>query len=364
MEVSTHDDESPHSAKYKLTEMLPSRGELWVGSNAQGGRVDALWKRLETECAQRPEALAPTPFTSRCAELWVAIHGRRFNVYTKQRESRKRKRGNGDKALHESQTKALEALFQNAEYVKPDCNTVLGVRRHKLLQDTSQAPADGTSMAKFREFTETKRQESSMSAAAPKKRLGNVFMQRRAPAFEYGTKRTCLVGVSGLALASTDTLRICFWDCVSLGHVSVLVVESVDDLATKSSWGGLGCEDCALMLVACVAYGWTVVERRHWSDFANERQCPLLQHRLASQVKSEIAMTKKFEQKHRKFAHLFRSISKVNGSKWTVRITDDVEVLDDKTTRISKVADALVFARALRRLKNIHAGISGAIFTV
>ena len=141
-------------------------------------------------------------------------------------------------------------------------------------------------------------------------------------------------------------------------------MDDANDLAAKSTWAGMCMADCAQMLLAAVALGWTVVENQHVQAFAAGQSCPLVYHCPATQVKCEVELTEGFAAKHRRLAALFINLGRATGTTWQVRTVDDhaKQHPDQWLYRIADFKEAFQFSRRVRRVRHTRTGVCGDLF--
>jgi hypothetical protein len=322
--------------------------------------------RLEDDVAGR-ENVQPKAFLRRCAQLWMQHHGRRFNVYATTRcEGAGRAKKKGDKELKKAQRVAMETLFESADGAGPETATILNMTRERLLRKAKAKPA-GKRMQRFHALTVEKKARNQIrrvpGAPPPKRRQGNVFLQRPVPAFDYdsdGPRKICLFAASGTMPQSTTLVRVCAWGSYRADKLSCIVMDNKDDLASKTSWAAFQTGECAHMLLAAVTYGWTVVERNSLGAFLRGEPCPLMYHSPATNVGCHLQVTDAFDAKHRKLSRFLRVCAESPGSKWTVHEGPASSGSADPRRCIDSVADVFDFARSIRRVR--RSGVSGSLF--
>ena len=170
--LSVHLD-GPHE-EGALAEIVPMGPDLPAPAN---------FKPLDSSV---PDGLRMTPYTQRCAELWLQHHGRRFAVYRTNRPrcTRLPKRGT-DASVVRGHTKAMNALEDSAHKCDGKEPTVLGQSRRDLLKQTR--PAMSCAMQRFRALSRKKvelarkqkqlRKSGANCYPAGAMRLGNLFSQ-------------------------------------------------------------------------------------------------------------------------------------------------------------------------------------------
>ena len=208
-------------------------------------------------------------------------------------------------------------------------------------------------MQKFEELTVQKRAQTYSLPGAPpqKRRRGNIFLQRPVPAFDYATdgpRKICLFAASGAMPQSTELLRLCAWGSYRADKLSCIVVDNKGDLASKTSWAGFGEGECAHMLLAAVAYGWTVVERDSLGAFLCGESCPLMYHSPSISVQCHLHITDAFSTKHRRLAALLQACVAMPSCKW--KIHEGPDGIGSKGHCIGHAADVFDFARYIRRV--------------
>jgi hypothetical protein len=146
----------------------------------------------EAEIAKQPDrrggALLLTPLSRQCAQLWLALFGRRFacqQVRSDKGRARPDKSKGSLKAVKRRHRIATKRLLEMAARDAGDGGaskrrTILGFRRRSVETDKTSAPAPGKSLKSFRSTTERRAKEKNLfrvwrgfGAAPPKLRRAN-----------------------------------------------------------------------------------------------------------------------------------------------------------------------------------------------
>ena len=202
-----------------------------------------------------------TEFTRRCAELWVAHHGRRFCVYASGHPGRKRPRPGTDAAVVRGQVRVADALVARAKdgtAAGGHQETILGVPRSHFVRSgvSPRPPGRGTPLARFQKLSTQKEAAQVQQAAArargwnpypaPPLRLGALF--RDVPAVHprpvpplgagRGSILECLDATAGEVLRKGAGYRIvklaggAVWAAVRTAHL--IILDSLGDIDTRS----------------------------------------------------------------------------------------------------------------------------------
>ena len=183
----------------------------------------------EEEIAKQPDrrggTLLLTPFSRQCAQLWLALFGRRFacqRVRFDKGQARPEKSKGSLKAVKRRHRIATKRLLEMAAKDAGDGGsskrrTILGFRRRSVEADTTPAPAPGKSLKAFRATTERRAKEknsfrvwSGFGAAPPKLRRANNFaasasgQARRAGNLLKQASRNLRASQSGGAASSSS----------------------------------------------------------------------------------------------------------------------------------------------------------------
>jgi hypothetical protein len=306
-----------------------------------------------------------TAFTRRCAQLWVAMHQRRFCVYKVKRQkvcTSKPRRTGTDAHVLRGQRQALTALFDASQ--RPDATprkTILGVSRTSLLAKAKAkahaCPSPGlsnfrkTTKEKLAEQTQlTARRRLGLSHVQPPLRLGNLFDSHSigTPLALAGCTCVCV----GEALpARRDVLR-----CSVLGgfvwaavrDASIVVLENVRDLELTGVASPR--HDVAL---AIIAMGKAVVSRRAFLSSA-PLASSIARYKPAVEYPLDIAMTRRFAEKHPRLVGIIRRCGEMSKSKWKAHmLTTESPAHPKGAMRLDSLADMCDFIRKHRRFAKV-----------
>jgi len=328
---------------------------------------------------------ALTPFTKRCAELWVAHRGRRFRVYKTQRKGFQRHATGTDSALARRQGHALDALFDAAGTEKALSAgrhmTILQVpRSHLLCRGRNPGPNKfGKVMQRFVDLTKKKAVANTVSLkskSVPKLRLGSLFTSPSEQAHRHSAPSSvgvkgCLYVASGQVPDTRGPYTFHRWRDVFksssklLDEIVVTVLDKPEDVATQRCCQGLNETEYLHVLLAVVARGMTVMDRHTVTTSPHPETAPgAIKHQPAQLVvPAKIEFSKAFASKHPRTTALFRACSTpaVRKGRWHVSILEsDTSSCSPGATLITSTQDCFVFLRQARRLRSAT-GVRGDI---
>ena len=310
---------------------------------------------LLLERALTPEAelvLKATPFTHRCAELWLAHHARRFGCYKKRSAVVRGPRPATDAAVARGQKRALDTLFRNAEATGvAERRTVLGVSRAKLIAGAGRVSIDAGRLAKFRKLTATKlaaqqvvnqRRRSGLKAyPRPPLRRGPCCGIVPAPPLPSGGAPMRCLNACRAALPSNAAYHVTpmlssaggLWRQISAAQL--VVVDRMTDVEQPADSRGVSIMLCVIALGKLVALR-AAVELAAASLRSGRR------YAAAISCAQAIAISPEFSEKHTHVTALLQMCVDMKDSKWTM-------VTAERADSIRTLADVVAFMRRARR---------------
>ena len=348
-----------------------------AGGVSPDGGSGGLACRLEAERRTDSTAWSMTPFTQRCAELWVAHHGRRFRVYKSKRPGQKGRPAGTDAALARGQAKALDALFEGAAIEKAANAhmhmTVLGIPRNRLLSQEGTGQR-GKVLKRFVALTRTKVAKNQVrlrDKVAPALRLGALFSGApQAPKVEAAGRgvQGCLYLATGVLPDSRSQYRFYAWQEIRssvaklLNDISIVVLDTPAKVSCQRSCPGLNQTEYMQVLIAIVARGMSVVDKGACLGRGSLETSPAAVRHKPSQlvVRAKIEISSAFAVKHARTVALFTACSReaVPKGYWQVTVLTAAQRFSAEAVSIASSADLFSFLRGARRLRSA-CGVAG-----
>lgn len=342
--------------------------------------VNAEWTAPES-------ALIPTALTREFAQLWVALHGRRFGIYKPQKRGEQPKRPGTLASVARRTAAGSDALVKAAKRAPPaaEHKTILGPpRAHFVRRPDTPNPVLGTQkLKKFRELTRTKiarvkaleaaRARANSSGANPysgnlfnphkKLRLGSGFVaeSRSAPIIPTlaGSQALRVVNMTRVALPAlpADAYKYDIRDPTlkNMFEADLFVWMHAWELDRSNP-------DAEFLKSACVveAMGKCVLGLAHWSGRQPHRSASVVQYAAAVEtVSSTLVLVEPLVSKHRSMCSVIEKCGDLPHSRWQVLRGSPTGAKHSVVT-LACLHDVRVFLQSARRLRS--KGCSGGYF--
>lgn len=344
------------------------------------GRGVAEW--AAPECT-----LIPTALTREFAQLWVALHGRRFRIYKPQKRGEQPKRPGTLASVARRTAAGLDALVKAAKRAPPadDHKTILGPPRAQFMRrpDTPNPVLGTKKLAKFRALTRSKivrvkalevaRATARTSGANPycgdtfnphkKLRLGQGFVAAPASApilpTLAGSQALRVVNVTRKALPALPPDAYKY----DIRAPTLKDMLEADLFVWVHAWElDRSNPDADFLKSACVveAMGKCVLGLAHWSGRQPHRSASVVQYAAAVEtVSSTLVLVEPLVSKHRSMCSVIEKCGALPRSRWQVLRGSPTGAKHSVVT-LACLHDVRVFLQSARRLRS--KGCSGGYF--
>lgn len=332
-------------------------------------------------------ALIPTALTREFAQLWVALHGRRFRIYKPQKRGDQPKRPGTLVSVARRTAAGSDALVKAAKRAPPaaEHKTILGPPRSEFMRrpDTTNPVLGTNRLAKFRALTQSKiqrgkaleaaRARARSSGANPysgdlfnphkKLRLGRALVASPAsvpietPAAGFQALR--VVNVTRIALPALHANAYTY----DIRAPTLKDMLDADLFVWTHAWElDRSVPDADFLKSACVvqAMGKCVLGLAHWSGRQPHRSASVVPYAAAVEtVSSTLVLVEPLVSKHRSMCSVIERCGALPRSRWQVLRGSSTGAKHSVVT-LGCLHDVRVFLQSTRRLRS--KGCSGGYF--
>lgn len=307
----------------------------------------ATRREVHTDALDPDIFLEPTAFTRRCAELWVAKHGRRFALYkTRAATPRPPRVGTLASVLRSASVARLALATRPQRGATTDREqTILGVPRRDLVASPLDVANLSERSQQFAQLTAAKRQElKAMSEAradtrkrstnpyaveslnpTKKLRTGPLAQTAPAPGPAAGldlSRRVKVLDLSSVAVAPLLGVR-CYLVRATEARQYFESMKRADVVIMDSPWSvdkvaGDTANGLKVHLLA-MGLGVRVLPTSSWNGATPFTSSSMVRFkRMVAELKVAFEVSHAFRQQHPHFMQMFRQCAALPGSKWSV----------------------------------------------